>query len=345
VSGPDVDILVVGAGPIGLGAAVMANQAGFSVAVAERRADPVDKACGEGLMPSAVLALAALGVDPDGRAFRGIRYVAADGTRSAQALFPNGTGRGVRRTVLHTAMRQRVAALDVGRLDLDIRQVRQDPTGVQAGGVRARWLLAADGLHSGIRRQLDLQLPAQPRPRYGLRRHFQLAPWTDLVEVHWTQDAEAYVTPVGPDEVGVAVLTEVRGRPFGEWLERFPALRDRLRCSSPCTAVLGAGPLEQSSSRRVAGRVLLVGDAAGYVDALTGEGISVGLAQASAAVDCLRRGRPQDYERAWRVATRRSRVLTRAVLFAAHHEALRRRLVPAASAAPALFAAAVRALA
>jgi flavin-dependent dehydrogenase len=340
-----VDVLVVGAGPVGLGTAVMAALAGLSVAVAERRADPVDKACGEGLMPSAVRALADLGVDPAGRPFRGIKYLAADGVRSAQALFPDGPGRGVRRTVLQAALRQRAAELGVGRLDLDVREVHQDPTVVHAGGVRARWLVAADGLHSGIRRQLGLQLPAAPRPRYGLRRHFGLAPWTDLVEVHWSTDAEAYVTPVGPAEVGVAVLTEVRGGTYSEWLERFPALRDRLGCAPPCSAVLGSGPLEQNSSRRVDGRVLLVGDAAGYVDALTGEGIAVGLAQARAAVGCLLQGRPEEYEQAWRVATRRYRVLTRGVRFAARHQTLRRRLVPTAAGLPTVFGAAVRALA
>jgi hypothetical protein len=71
---PDVDVLVVGGGPVGLAAAVLAASRGMSVAVVERRTDPVDKACGEGLMPSAVAALGRLGVDPPGVAFTGIRY-------------------------------------------------------------------------------------------------------------------------------------------------------------------------------------------------------------------------------------------------------------------------------
>ena len=153
------------------------------------------------------------------------------------------------------------------------------------------------------------------------------------------------MTPVGQGQVGVAVLTGVRGLAYAQWLDHFPALRGRLGSAAPCTDVLGSGPLEQNSRRHVAGRVMLVGDAAGYVDALTGEGIAVGLAQAQAAVGCLLAGRPTDYEQAWRSVTRRYRLLTRGVCFAARHPALRARLVPAAAGLPMVFGAAVRALA
>jgi flavin-dependent dehydrogenase len=90
--------------------------------------------------------------------------------------------------------------------------------------------------------------------------------------------------------------------------------------------------------------VLLVGDAAGYVDALTGEGLATGLATAAAAVESVAAGRPQDYERAWRLATRRYRALTKALLRVAHSP-LRPQLVPAASRLPAVFSAAVDLLA
>ena len=107
----------------------------------------------------------------------------------------------------------------------------------------------------------------------------------------------------------------------------------------------GAGPLRQRSRRRVAGRVLLVGDAAGYVDALTGEGIALGLAQARAAVDAVAAGRPDRYERAWRRLGWRHDLLTKGLLAAARHPALRGRVVPAAAALPWVFGAAVNQLA
>jgi flavin-dependent dehydrogenase len=128
-------------------------------------------------------------------------------------------------------------------------------------------------------------------------------------------------------------------------MRRFPALDARLQGAEPSSRVLGAGPLEQNVTRRWSGRVLLVGDAAGYVDALTGEGISLGIATAQAAVTCVLEGRPDRYEARWQDATRRYRTLTRAVLFAAQHDRVRRAVVPAAVALPPAFRAVVRALA
>ena len=81
-----IDVLVVGGGPVGLAAAIYCTLAGLSVTVAEPRAAPVDKACGEGVMPAAVRRLAALGVTPDGHPLRGIRYV--DAAHQADAPFP-----------------------------------------------------------------------------------------------------------------------------------------------------------------------------------------------------------------------------------------------------------------
>ncbi len=91
--------------------------------------------------------------------------------------------------------------------------------------------------------------------------------------------------------------------------------------------------------------MLLVGDAAGYVDALTGEGIAVSLAAARALVDAVAAGRPEQYEPAWRLASLRYRWLTSALLAGTSRPGVRRRLVPTAAAAPALFRTAVGQLA
>ncbi len=336
----DVDLLVAGGGPIGLATALYARRAGLSVAVVERRADPVDKACGEGLMPAAVAALGDLDVALDGRPFTGIRYLAPG--RSVAAEFRAGPGLGVRRTVLHAALAARADAAGVKRVQDTVTTVRQDGTGVTSGGLRAGWLVAADGLHSPIRRALGLERPAPGVRRYGLRRHLVLPPWSDHVEVHWAERAEAYVTPVADDLVGVALLVGEAGRAsYDELLASFPVLRARLRGARPATEVRGAGPLRQVATAPRAGRVLLVGDAAGYVDALTGEGIAVGLATARAAVDAVVAGRPEAYPRAWRAATRRYRWSATALLQVTARPALRRRLVPAAAALPAAFGLAV----
>lgn len=335
-----IDILVAGGGPAGLAAAIRAAQAGMEAVVVEPRPAPVDKACGEGIMPGGLAALHALGVRPAGHPLRGIRYT--DGLRSAQAPFRGAYGLGVRRTALHTALRERAEALGVRTVEGKVREIRQDGLTVTAAGLTARWLIAADGLHSPLRRALGLDHPVPGPGRYGLRRHYRTAPWSDLVEVHWSPHAEAYVTPVDDHLVGVAVLSRDR-RPYDDHLAAFPALAARLT-GPGATPVRGAGPLRQRARGPRAGRVLLVGDAAGYTDALTGEGVALAVATATSAVGCLAAGRPEDYPARWRRATRRYRLLTQALLGAATRPATRPLIVTAAHHAPALFRTAVRAL-
>jgi flavin-dependent dehydrogenase len=346
-----VDLLVVGGGPVGLATALYAARQGLTVRVLEPRPGPVDKACGEGLMPGGLAALADLGVHPVGHAFHGIRYLSS--TRSAVADFADGPGRGVRRTELHTRLSRAVTEAGVVVLPLVVTGLRQGDDGVELatrlpGGAgqrpeRARYVVAADGLHSWTRRELGLDRPPGRAGRYGLRQHFRLTPWSRYVEVLWGEDAEAYVTPVSSDVVGVAVLSR-RRRPFTEHLEQFGALVERLSDAEPNSSVQGAGPLRQRSRRRTAGRVLLVGDASGYVDALTGEGISLGLAQARAAVAAVVTDRPRDYERSWLAATWRCSLLTQGLLHATRPRVARRALVPLAAAAPWVFSAAVNEL-
>jgi flavin-dependent dehydrogenase len=335
-----IDVLVVGGGPVGLATAIHCALAGLSVAVAEPRGTPIDKACGEGVMPAAVRRLAALGVRPDGRPLRGIRYV--DERRQADARFRHGDGLGVRRTALHGALAARATALGIPVLPTRVTAFAQQDSHVTAAGTDARYLVAADGLHSTIRRILERGGASSPRRpparRYGLRTHFRIAPWTDLVEVHLTARAEAYVTPVTADVVGVALLLpRPGGDDFEAQLSAFPTLSRRLAGTARASGVRGAGPMRQDVQRRVYGRVLLVGDASGYLDALTGEGLSVGLAQAEVLTRCLAAGRPDDYERAWRRVSGPAWRLTAGLLWSRNQPLLASRLVPAAQYAPWLF--------
>ncbi|HQY32985.1 MAG TPA: NAD(P)/FAD-dependent oxidoreductase [Propionicimonas sp.] len=338
----DTEVLIVGGGPVGLAAAIHARLAGYDVVVVEPRTAPVDKACGEGLLPGALAAVRALGVDPPGHRLAGIAYL--DDRRRAEHRFAGEPGRGVRRTTLHAALAARAAELGAVHLTARVQDVRWDRDGAVAAGVSARWLLGCDGLHSTVRRAAGLEPPGPTthgvRRRYGLRRHVRIAAWTDLVEVHWGRRAEAYVTPVGQDLVGVALLGPP-GAGFDELLDEVPALRDRLG-DAERGPVRGAGPLRQRSVRRTAGPVRLVGDASGYVDALTGEGLRVGFAQAAAAVATL--GDDAAYERAWRSVTRDYRWLTTGLVAWATSPA-RGAVVPLARRVPPVFAAAVERLA
>jgi flavin-dependent dehydrogenase len=336
-----IDLLVVGGGPAGLATAIYGAKAGLEVVVAEKRSGPIDKACGEGLMPHTLRHLERLGVHPHGKTFRGISY--RDGNRCVDAPFRRAAGRGVRRTVLHSALLDAAASAGVRICHDEVGEISQDGTSVRAGHWRTRYLAAADGLHSPIRRSLGLELPSQGARRWGIRRHVRTAPWSDYVEVHWAPGAEAYVTPIADDCVGVAVLKSRRGA-FDSHLAEFPALRERIQ-GKPHEPDRAAGPLRQRVASRAAGRVLLVGDAAGYVDALTGEGLGLAFGAAELLVKSVVGECPDTYDRQWRQMTRRYRMLTTALLQASGFAPMRARIVPAAAAMPTVFTGVVNLLA
>jgi flavin-dependent dehydrogenase len=338
----DTEVLVAGGGPVGLASAIEARMAGLDVTVVEPRDGAIDKACGEGLMPGALPELARLGVDPDGMPFHGIAYL--DGRRRVEHRFDGGPGRGVRRTVLHAALRERAVAAGVRFHEGRVDAVHQRAGFVEAVGVRAAWLLGADGLHSAVAREVGLAVPPPTaRRRFGQRRHYALPPWSEFVEVLWTPAGEFYVTPIGDRVVGVALLAR-RGEHFDDALAVAPGLGDRLRGVEATSELRGAGPLRQRTRARVAGRVLLVGDASGYVDALTGEGLRIGFAQARAAIAAIVADRPHEYEVAWERETRDFRRLTGALVRLAASP-LRGAVVPVAARLPSVFAGAVERLA
>lgn len=339
-AGPIPDLVVIGGGPVGLACAIEARLDGMDVLIVEPRDGPIDKACGEGLMPGALAALHRIGVDPAGHPLAGIAYI-DDDTR-VEHRFAERPGRGVRRTVLHAALAQRAEELGARSRDGRVSALTQQRDRVRleladGSGLEAPWAIAADGLHSPVRRMLGLERrpQAEARRRYGVRRHYAVAPWSELVEVHWSPAAEAYVTPVDEHTVGVAVLGR---RPLDQdaVLDALPALASRLAGSPTVGSARGAGPLLQRARARASGHVLLAGDASGYVDALTGEGMRVGFAQARAAVAAVRARDTDQYERAWRATTRDFRMLTSALVIASRSR-FRPRIVPTAAARPELF--------
>ncbi len=335
-----VDLAIVGAGPAGLAVAIEAAERGLTSVVVEREKAPIDKACGEGLMPRGHERLLRLGVVLPSLAthpIEGIRYV--DGETSVSASFQQGSGVGVRRLVLSEALTARAAAAGADlRHGVTASGWDESADGVRlhtsSGDVDARWLVAADGLRSPIRTQAGIPVRSYP-PRFGARCHYRVQPWSRLVEVHWAPSYEAYVTPVGPDSVGVALLWGGGSNRYDERLERLSALRARL--GRPDGSVRGAGPFGVLARRLVRGRVILAGDAAGFLDAITGEGVGIALESAGALVDAIARDRPEEYERRWRRLTRRHHLVTGLLVAVARRPRRRRILLTALSERPQTF--------
>jgi len=354
------DLVVVGAGPAGLATSILASLKGLSAVVLERRHPPLEKACGEGLMPYGASVLDAMGVQlPEGgfRPFVGVRYIDAAGT--AGGRFRGRPGLGIERDVLSSSLLARALELGVEvRFGRAVQGWDQTPSGIRArtaeGDVEGRLLVGADGLHSSVRRLAGLAARGRCRPaRYGVRRHFAVTPWTDFVEVYTANGMEAYVTPVGPERIGVALLWTLDGKDrgngappvdvattpvFESLLTRFPALCERLGGRLPADRPLGAGAFPRGTIRRTADRVALVGDAAGYVDPLTGDGVALGFVVARALVETVAARAPlARYEREWRRLNHRHSVGTRLLLAIAARPRLRGRVVRLLAKRPSLF--------
>mgnify|MGYP003876439613 CR=1 FL=1 len=353
------DVAIVGGGPAGLAVAIGAAQQGLSTIVLERSKELPDKACGEGVMPPGLGALDRLGVLPYVSAWspiEGIRYVQERG-RSAEGKLPGAGGRGIRRTHLIEAFARRAREVGVDlRLHAGVRRhaISSDSVTLETEHERidAQILIAADGLASPLRHAAGLDRTSpQGRLRrglrYGLRRHFSRAPWTSFVEVHLSPGCEAYVTPSSPTQVGLAFLWE-DGAIEPSWdafMLRFPSLAARLENAEPTSSARGAGPLKRGAHAIAAPRLALAGDAAGYIDAITGEGLSVSLVCAEALIACLpeairQRGDPRafdPYARTFAKVFARYRWSTEALLFLARRPALRRPTVDFLSRNPRLF--------
>jgi menaquinone-9 beta-reductase len=353
-----VDVAIAGGGPAGLAAGIHAARAGLSVAVFEREDLPRDKACGEGLMPPGLKALERLGgradLAPDDWApIRGIRYLQEDGS-ALEGRLPGAGGIGVRRTALARVLLDRARAAGVAihpRTAVRAHHHSQTSTAVEtdAGTWEAAVLVAADGLASPLRAAEGLDVASSGPRRYGLRQHVRLQPWTDCVEVHLSRGLEAYVTPAGAERVGVAFLWEDGLVPpqisWPALVQRFPSLAARLHGVEPDSTPRGAGPLRRRALARVRPGFVLLGDAAGYVDAITGEGLSLALVCAEALGACLpeavaRRGDPSafgPYLETCRHEYRRYAVVAGSVLWLARHPTLRRSVVAALRRSPDAF--------
>jgi flavin-dependent dehydrogenase len=268
--------------------------------------------------------------------FRGIRYL--DAGLTADGLFPGKGGLGVRRLTLHEALVAR--AQEVG---VDLRWATR-ATGVTAEGVDTasgslpgRLVVGADGLRSKVRTWAGLAGPPARQRRFGVRRHFVARPWSDFVEVYWGPECEAYVSPVGPELVGVAVLWSGDRAGFDDHFANFPVLADRLRDAPAASRDRGLGPLEQRVKGVVAGNVALVGDAAGYLDAITGEGLAVAFHESAALVEAVLSNDLGRYTAKWRQINRLPNAMTSLVLALERRPRLRRRALAALAAEPALF--------
>ncbi len=356
-------MLIAGAGIAGSALATHMGRQGFRVTLFEQSSFPREKPCGEGLMQGGIAALERLDIKTHdlGSNFQGIRYHFSG--RTLEGSFPSSQncfafGKGLRRRELDsllaaTAARTHGVSLYTG-MRVNGPLVEQDRvTGLVVEGqtVRARLVVAADGAHSRVRNALKLNLPTK-RKRIGMRMHFR-GPAGALaashVDVFVGHGHELYVTPLPSNEFLVAALAEVSaldGRPqatFRRWWQMQPSLAARLRDAEPISELLVTAPLSGRASRRVLPGLVLLGDAAGFTDPITGGGMTQALQAAESLAQHLATASDWneetliDFDRKREAALRDYRLVTSAVLWLSAHPGLARFSLDLMGAMPRFF--------
>ena len=322
-------VLVIGGGPAGLAAAIAARKRGFSVTVADGSKPPIDKACGEGLLPGTLAALRELGVSippREGEVFRRIRFL--DGRTSAEAEFPAEAGLGVRRTVLHRKMVEHAEESGVELLwNSPVTAISREGAVVGGTVIPAKWIVGADGIHSRVRRWSGLDNGVRREVRFAQRRHYGVQLVSDCVEVHWGRKMQAYLTPLVGQETCVVLVSRDPAMRFEQALREFPMLAGSLKNAELRSVQRGTVTAKCRLNRVFRGNVVLVGDASGSVDAITGEGLGLAFRQALALADALENGRPEKYQAMHRRLTRRPQIMARLLLLMDRFAPLRRRVL------------------
>lgn len=328
------EVLIVGAGPAGLACAIAAARQGLQVEVVDGMSPPIDKACGEGLMPDALESLAALGFDLDKfidpsqcASMKGIRFLSGD--IAAQASFPAEAGRGIRRTVLHAALLECAVQLGVGfSWSTSVQGIEPGPDGVvvctNRQSFRCRYLVGADGLRSQIAKWSGLAEGARiTSHRFCMRQHYCVAPWSDFVEVYWSDWGQAYVTPISATEVCVAFTADRKLASPEVALRGFPLLEERLGGAERKGTPRGAVTVIRTLRSVATGSIALVGDASGAVDTVTGEGMALSFRYAAALVSAIRAGDLARYHQAHRRIQRLPTLMSRVLLLLGNSPRLR----------------------
>ncbi len=336
----DTDLFIIGGGPAGLAAAIAARKRGLRVIVADGNRPPVDKACGEGLMPDSIAAAGRLGIllpERDGFRFQGVRFYGEG--HSVASDFPHGFGLGFRRIVLHRHLVEHAAQSGVEMLwSTPVSGLQGTLVQTQGRRISTRWIVGADGSRSLVRRWAGLDRCSRNARRFAYRRHFGCRPWSEFMEIYWGDACQIYVTPVSRGEVCVALISRTPELRLAEALPQFPQLASHLDGAPPTSTERGAVTATCRLRAVARDNVALIGDASGSADAITGEGLCQAFQQAEALAAALVEGSLLQYAGAHRRIAFRPARMAGLMLTMDRWPAIRRRALAAMAAQPQCFA-------
>jgi geranylgeranyl reductase family protein len=334
------DVIVVGGGPAGSATAVILQQHGHDVLLLDEARFPRDKVCGEGVSPEAWRLLAAIGVDGAVRSLsphplRGMAVTAPDGTCfRGDYRGASQPGFAVRRDRFDQVLLDR--ARDAG---VEVREGMRATGLLQRGGavqgvltvngtgseqLRARLVIGADGRRSVVARRLGLLREHRRLRKFAVRGYWDgMEGLEERGEMHGGGGGYCGVAPLSATRANVTFVLDRREMAaaggglegfYRRTLRRWPRIAERLERAILLSSPKAIGPLALEASRVSAPGALLVGDAAGFYDPFTGEGVTLALRSAVLAAEvahrCLREA-PfrafrvlRDYDRVRHAATR-----------------------------------------
>ena len=339
MSASSTDVFIVGGGPAGLAAAIALRQEGLSATVADCALPPIDKACGEGLMPDSLEALRELGVTLEHcetGEFQGISFIGPHSAVSAD--FPHGLGLGIRRTLLHGVLMQRAADLGVEMLwGVRVSGIRKDAVLLGDKVCQCKWIVGADGQNSQVRKWAGLSQKRDRDRRIALRQHFAVPPWSRYVEIYWGDEGQAYVTPISPSEMCVALISTRSWQSFESGILHFPALAACLAHGVSSSKVRGGVSICSRLRCVFRENVALIGEASGSVDAVTGDGLALTFRQARVLARAVHQKNLFAYQGEHDSIGRRPDFMARAMLLMDKSSWIRSRTLRAFEEWPSLF--------
>ncbi len=315
VEATDADVLVVGAGPAGSATAALLAGAGLRVRLVDKASVPPPKVCGEYLSPGCVPLLDRLGAlaslwDAGARPLQGMLIHTAGG-RTLRATYPtDGMGRVAGLSVARSVLDRLLLDLAITRGAVFEPQVQVSDVVWEAGrivGIRGRqrgqWMtrraaliVGADGRHSVVAARLGGTQPHPRLDRMAIVAYLTGVPRAEANgEVFLGRNRYGIINPIAPGltNLGLVVGRDALERgedPRYAWrriAESIPGLADRLALAQTVGPVRALGPLAHRAVRLSAPGALLVGDAAGFLDPFTGEGIYAALRSAELAAAAI----------------------------------------------------------
>lgn len=334
------DAMIIGGGPAGLAAALALAAKGAKCTVVDFKKPPIDKPCGEGLMPDSLKELAKLGIEiPEDRGFNfdGIRFRRGD--NQVESDFPQGLALGVRRKVLHEALVAKAEQTPNISLLWNSRVNELKPGSIMVGEreFAYQWLIGADGVNTAVRKWAKMDVGESASFRYGFRSHYNIEPWTTRMELYWSDIGQMYVTPIGQNEVCVVFLSGDKTMRFEQALRHFPDLQKRLSGAELTSKLQGAITATRMLKAAASGKTALIGDASGSVDAITGEGLALSFRQSFALADAIEKGDLSLYTKAHKSLTKLPARMAQLMLLLDRAPKLQSRIIQALSMTPESF--------